>query len=429
MYQFGDSDFGTYTAIVNTLFVASLIAPAATKSSPRDTWANVKIPMIEPYEDVSAPNDGGWFHTSDDHNTYSSLIGVPMSGTDVPDYSYVMNLETQYFHLDCQMINGSSGCTNTSMVGDGACIRWSANLTHRATANIEDLEPFEFIYMSWGPTGLSKCTITTSYVEVEISCPTSSACAASKLRRSRLDHPPPGYTQLDRISYANWPIWELYGSDFVGSIKGHPAYPTTAQYYLLEPNNPVAGSNFLDNTGVQLPSNKIYSLRLGQLMNAYWTCISGMYAVAGGVNINTTHIGNSQTSATFMANATTAEGTKSIKIPVIESHTGWVIALCIASVVMIIASLVNPVVRIFLNHVPDLMLNISSLATRNNPYIPLPTQGSFMVASDRARHLKDLKVRYGDIEPDSSVGNLSIASLDSVKVPKVAGVRKGRLYQ
>jgi hypothetical protein len=50
------------------------------------------------------------------------------------------------------------------------------------------------------------------------------------------------------------------------------------------------------------------------------------------------------------------------------------------------------------------MMNISSLATRNNPYIPLPEGGTDLGASTRARLLKGLRVRFGDIKAGSKVG-------------------------
>jgi uncharacterized sodium:solute symporter family permease YidK len=78
--------------------------------------------------------------------------------------------------------------------------------------------------------------------------------------------------------------------------------------------------------------------------------------------------------------------------------------LCIASIVLILGSLVSPIVHLFLIGDPEVMMNISSLATRNNPYIPLPEGGTDLGASTRARLLKGLRVRFGDIEAGSKVG-------------------------
>ena len=74
------------------------------------------------------------------------------------------------------------------------------------------------------------------------------------------------------------------------------------------------------------------------------------------------------------------------------------------------------------------MLNISSLAMRDNPYIALPANGTFMAASDRARMLKSFKVRFGDVEETSDVGRLAIGSLEPLGVYSVASVSNRRLY-
>lgn len=415
-------------ATVNTLFVASLIAPAAIKKSPRDLWGSVKIPMIESYENVSAPDKGGWYNTTEGDHTFSSLVGIPMHWANAPGYTYHMNLETSYLHLDCHFSDNKHSAPSNASCGGGACIWWSANAMKRRTeTNITDLRPLSFSYIPASTfLRFAECTIVTSYVEVDLSCPSASTCGAARIRRSQLSHPPRSYTQLDEVGVDGQPLWEPYANDFVHSITGQLREFQEASVvgsYLMDPENTVVGVSIY----TLLQSNEVYSRRLGQLMNSYWICMSGVDAITDPDQIRT-H-GFKREEQGLIGNITTTEGTESINIPVIESHLGWVITLCITSMVMITASLVNPIVRIFLNHGPDLMLNISSLATRNNPYIPLPTNGTFMLASDRARYLKDLKVRFGDVEPDSDVGSLAIASLDSEEVSRVAGVRKGRLYQ
>lgn len=52
---------------------------------------------------------------------------------------------------------------------------------------------------------------------------------------------------------------------------------------------------------------------------------------------------------------------------------------------------------------PDILMNISSLATRNNPYVPLPNYETYLDASDRARLLRNFKVRFGDIDGTAEV--------------------------
>ena len=111
-----------------------------------------------------------------------------------------------------------------------------------------------------------------------------------------------------------------------------------------------------------------------------------------------------------------------------DGFGNWVVALSIASVVLVIASIVHPIIRYFFTRALDLMLNISSLAMRDNPYITVPATGTFMAASDRARLLKSFRVRFGDVEAKGDVGRLVVGSLEPPGVYGVANVRKSRLY-
>lgn len=80
------------------------------------------------------------------------------------------------------------------------------------------------------------------------------------------------------------------------------------------------------------------------------------------------------------------------------------------------------------------MMNISSLAMRNNIYAPLPENGTYLEASDRARLLKGLKVRFGDVRSEdgkdgSDVGSLAIGSFDNVECSDIVRIRKGLWYE
>lgn len=123
-----------------------------------------------------------------------------------------------------------------------------------------------------------------------------------------------------------------------------------------------------------------------------------------------------------------SNGTLTTREEVIQAHSAWVATLAVASAVMIVASLVSPVTRIFLRRGPDLMFNISSLATRDSKHIGLPASGTYLDPSDKARLVKDLKVRFGDVRRDADIGRLAIGMLDVYGVPKVAAVQRKRQY-
>ena len=125
----------------------------------------------------------------------------------------------------------------------------------------------------------------------------------------------------------------------------------------------------------------------------------------------------------------TADGARIISFDVIQCHVGWTIALCIASAIMIIAALIPPITRHFCIQGSHLLLNFSSLAVRNNPYVAFPSTGTSMDASTRAKLSKNFRVQFGDVQADRDVGRLVIGSLDESGPQNTAYIRRERLYE
>lgn len=121
-------------------------------------------------------------------------------------------------------------------------------------------------------------------------------------------------------------------------------------------------------------------------------------------------------------------GTRQIRTEVIQAHKGWVANLAIASIILIVASLMPPIIRHFLTRNLEVLMNISSLATRKKLYIPLPSSETSLDASDRARLLEDYKLCFGDVDESAEVGILAIDALDTER-SNTARVRKNRVYE
>ncbi|KAI4653443.1 hypothetical protein J4E93_001209 [Alternaria ventricosa] len=125
-----------------------------------------------------------------------------------------------------------------------------------------------------------------------------------------------------------------------------------------------------------------------------------------------------------LARAWPSTGTRRSNVEIFHAHFGWVIALIVSSTVLIVASLVPFYLRTFLPHGPDVLMNFSSLAARDNPYVTLPGTGTYLDAADRSRLLKDVRIQFGDVEEGGEIGRLAIGRLDG----DVAPLRKGRKY-
>lgn len=433
---------------VNTIFLSAMISRASMEGAVLDAWGNVKVPRIEHYENSSIADGEGWYLTRNgNRDTYSSIIGVPMYGINSSDFiDYNLNIETMYLNSDCSLLSASEYDfeilrTAYNVSGEGAIIWWTDNTTHRATMAPDDLKPFVFPYSLNeydAVKGLIQCAMETSYVEVNIACPTSLTCAASKIRRSRMPHPPPAYTQLDlglMLPEEYGSTWEVLAKSYITSCSNYALSTTPPnEVFLLTSENPTTSKIVKPSEPV---SAHAIATRLGQLLNAYWTWIHGRISIPGGLSDQTSYVNNTiswpyqdtyvRERSGFFSRTWPAEGSKSTKTNIIVAHIGWNIALCIAASVLIIASLLPPFIRYFFTRGPDLMMNISSLATRNNPYILLPANGSFLNASDRSRFLQNTRVRFGDIDGTAEYGSLAISSM--ANATDVTRIRKGRSYQ
>jgi hypothetical protein len=434
--RFDTTDRASLYASVGAVFNAALLAPPATKLSAVDTFGNVKIPRVEEYEASSTGDKDGWYNTSSDHTTFASLVGIPLTGLNLADVAeYTTNIQSRYLYLNCPLV-GMRGFFNRPLepefarfIGPGATIYTWQNTTLRKTADPNNLAPLNFTYEDLGVTGTSQCLITTTYVEAKVLC-AMPTCSIVSIRRSRLTHPPPAYTLLDNPTGLNQ-NWLFFASNFVKAMDGHSSQATAVQGYLTNPDYPALESYVLgyDHYEVTLPKD-LFAARLGQLVNTYWDSMVATYAIPGGLSEKTANMtaNLTDTEKYGLAYSATSQGTKTEVHEVIEAHAFWTGALVVASAVMIVASFVSPSIRLFVGRGPDVMLNVSSLATRDSPFVALPFSGSFLDASDRARLVKDVRVRFGDVRADADVGRLAIGTLDLSGVPRVVPVRRTRLY-
>jgi hypothetical protein len=454
------------SASASVVFVAALMASPAIKSSPLDLWGNVKVPRIEGLEEVGPTNADGWYDIDGaDVDAYSSPIGIPIAGFNDSKYiDYVTRIQSPYLNLDCSLnTTDTEGPFNSNLglqgmpskaSSAGSMIFWNApSLQNRTNSTQKDRDrilpdaasPLRIRYVPIYNRAYFTliCNVTQTYVEAEIQCPTASTCAAKRVRRSKLDHFPPAWTLLD----LSWRTLPLVFEQMLSNFNGKLFYPQLLDRYLSDPN--LINTNYANVT--QTTEDK-YTIRFAQVLNAYFACLNGFSAITAGVNNETTYFQNSTQTFTverdtgggglwsqqylsisdadmFKTRAWTSEGNKTERVEVIVAHRGWVVALCIASTVLIFSSLVAPFTHHFLTVGVDVAMNISSLATRDNLHMALPQNGTFLDASDRARLLRDHRVRFGDAEGAAEVGTLVMGSIGAVECESIARVRKGKLYE
>jgi hypothetical protein len=459
------------TTSAGAVFVAAVMASPTIKASPLDLWGNVKIPMIEGYEGVTPKDDEGWYDTNDgDADAYSSLIGIPIASINGSKFiDYVTRVQSPYLSLQCSLNTtvkegpglGDKGLPGlvSSATGAGSFILWdvpdmgksqNSSQKQRNEVSPDKASPLRIKYVpNYNRSNFTlTCNITQSYIEAEVRCPTSSNCASSRIRRSKLNHFPSSWTLLD-LSWRTLPLYFTGMLSNSATSAGKLFYPQMFDRYLSDSN--LANSNYAN---VSQTTEDKYTIHLGQLLNTYFACLNGFFAVTAGINNETAYFGENNQTFTmqpavgdkylwddqfyskfnannnlFKTKAWSSDLTKTERTEVIVAHRGWVIALCLASIVLIAASLVAPFVHHCLTVGIDVAMNISSLATRDNPHMQIPQTGSYFDASDRARLLRDHKVRFGEVEGAAGVGTLVMGSVGGADGTEIVRVRRGRLYE
>lgn len=471
-----------YALPINAVFLSAITAPVSTRNSTLDVWGNVKIPFVEAYENASKVADAdGWFNTNDSDPVYASVIGIPMNITGKSASSdYTLKIQTSYFHLEddsAEVLKHISIVNDSYFESSSGFSEGSLYLAYNGT------DPGKSESGSWGPCGMAPfgtettllrmnnvcippanitintprtfgyyaplggmlgLSITTTYVEAEVVCRSNHPCAVTRVRRSQLEHPPPGYTVLNgrRGSGAQDrnDNWGLFAANFVTASDftdlGVNYEHTLMSGYIWDSDRPydllLKGYDTTTSQTITR-SNDQAAIRLAQLMNGYWTSFTGFTAITGGLNNNTSNMTSIPADKLgmneFYANATSGVGMKTDHFEVFQCSLAWAIVLIVISSILIVACLVHPVIQWRLVS-PDLALNFSSLATRNNPYVGAANSiSSSLSASERARILKKERVCFGDVEAEGNVGLLAIASMDGLKGLRVDKPRKGRLYR
>ncbi|KAK6071616.1 hypothetical protein SCUP515_07813 [Seiridium cupressi] len=414
---YASADIASQVGIASMLFVSSVLAPASIEASPQDLWANVKTPMIEPYEQATDNSSDGWYDATNGTVSYASLVGTPIGNLSREVASAAVEIETSYWHLNCSEVTraSQSSVNITSWGGTKNSIASNTTRSGGVPQNDPDL-PTRWIAYSCpsndGYDGLTTglCAITTVYVQLHVECQ-GAVCAATCLRRSRLSNPVPSWTYFDEVRWVS-----DFSNVFINAFSGHLGDPTALQIYFLDPNNPL---NFGNSTPLyDLPAD-VYGLRLGQLMNSLWGAAAGHVSISQGLDASTAgYLGGPQ------AVVGTAQGPQTISTRVISCNHTWLIFLIIASLVMISASLLHPVLRLA-TMAPDLAVNVSTLI-RDNRYVHMPLEGSAEDASRHARRVKDYWVRYGDVHSSEMVGHLAVGSIK--QGTKVEAIRRDRYY-
>ncbi|KAF9882740.1 hypothetical protein FE257_005331 [Aspergillus nanangensis] len=444
----GTSSMADGLAPTDSIYTASLLASKQAHASPRDLWNWPKIPLLQTLPSNRSGSNAWRGCNQGNTTTYSSLIGLGLQGIP-PDSDAEFPVESSYFDLDCQTValNISEGAAFDKM-GGGVLHHNATNLFH-TYANIPNAPALAYsnlfidttynfsspaqshvnlfygsrnnIPPPYSRTSLFNCTISTIHVESWISCKNAS-CAVARMRKLENNTRPESWTPFndpDPASKNNWVTLNNIITQFpfaAGALDSYQSSPTDSYIY---------GESSLYSTTFtrdwSTVSEREVSTRFTTLFNTYWQASLAPFTIGRASLFAPVNVTQSSDMSPAFKETT---GSTSKPTTVYQISLFWLIMFIVATVILQLCA----VAAVFLKVrtlAPDILGYVSSL-TRDNPFILLPTGGSSLSGSDRARRLQDLPVQLVDIDGREAVGRIALAAVYGQRMHKL---RKRRQYQ
>ncbi|CZR66059.1 uncharacterized protein PAC_15960 [Phialocephala subalpina] len=469
----GQPEFNNWSNGLASVLSASFLAPEEIKTGSMDTWGNVKIPLFSSLSNISQ-DENGWLQIPQSNfiPTYSSLLGIPISGLQAGNSTF--NLESTYTELTCTSIT-SNITRGTGFFIDPGLI--STKGPFISAQNITSATPWAFGYLGDDATSLLPntsiqaldsivnnttsnnilpglllyqdftgtqnvtsiyCAPSQTYVESTIACTSTSSispsCAVIAQRLSLLPHPPSNITPLSisnlflgLSSYLPAATPQLNHVDIMQNYIFSPldnVFIQSAQY----PSQSNGESRFLD-----LPLAD-FGVRLGQIFNTLLqgSTINATTFLTSSSSFSATSFGVAQTpqdltteiqqSAPFL----TVPSTTFLPTRIFTINWTWLSLFLLSTTLLLLCALLSLLLtQIIL--LPTYLTHLSSLL-RDSPHLFLPTGGLAVSGSARAREISHVRVRLGDVGDVD--GGLEVGVGAAVSVGRVGiglgGMEDGR---
>jgi hypothetical protein len=446
-----------YLPTTNAVFQASIMEPSSTKSSQRDLWNNVKIPVLSsvtpPYALIS-PN---WTTIASGQNlSYASLLGIPLSGLPREGRTNI-NLETSYFVLTqieqpsnitniynvrdksettgIDMNNGTwhwgvpqkTGLEGFSMAIDGFN---AANGNYSLWYNVYDkyAANTEFVQHAARYLAVDSAifnykrfyTLSTAYVEAAVSCNgIQHLCEATAIQASQQPHMNPNLTNL---AYSN--TWLTFGAEMISAvINSESSIPTLTEAFMNDPAN-VAAAAITFPTGDALfynltATDQQLESHAQQLINTYWQASVNPALAISGLEDATDELSTIQTRST--------EATNEVSIDVYRVNWAWWVAFVCSTSILFALACLSLLIDCSLRG-PEL-LGYCTTFLRDSPFaISGRGVGSAMGPSERARRWKNVEIKLADVKSGDNVGYIAMVEVNKAQQGSHRISDKARMY-
>jgi hypothetical protein len=284
----------------------------------------------------------------------------------------------------------------------------------------------------------ASCTITQTYIEAVVRCPSQNNCTVAKIRESKTaDKAHSPLTALDGATFPKSLITSssnLRTSDidsmqqqyttsiakaffdfFVNATTVRdrffsPQNLSPLESYFARPDAPFKASEGANGASsgqtAQRPitevGDQLFSWRLSQLMNTYWLASIEPFSVISGIDLDAIEVGDAKP-------VSSTPGHMYVERIVLRCHIPYFAVLLVISLGLCAIGLVTAYLDAT-RRGPDVLDDfVNSL--RHNPYVHVDTLGpSMQDGQEISRRLRNTVVQMGDVRPDDHVGYVAIGT-------------------
>jgi hypothetical protein len=286
----------------------------------------------------------------------------------------------------------------------------------------------------------ANCSVSQTHTETGVKC-SKDGCSAVRIRKSLTDLRPKEVTALDHNAITT--ILDSFPKAFgKGSFGSTPTeqfiFNTSTFPFVLPTSDDSEERGWVD---LSVLSGEAFSRRLGLLLNTYYQITLAPKAYMGGLPSNNMSLYGPDTLPVTDANVylpanlstinttltdwyiefsrkiygsgiafigATANATTTRTAETYKCNFAWLAALFAAAGII----LATGAASLMLKHKtlgPEMFGFVASM-TYENPHVKIPAGGTMLDAMERARLLKDIEVRVGDVNTKDEVGHIAFTA-------------------
>lgn len=275
--------------------------------------------------------------------------------------------------------------------------------------NAPAFPPRDIRIISHGESAIAfiTCYATYHYVESSVLCSHFASaglpsCAVESMRDIRPPNVDETLTPIDQLFPVGYNL--LTGLPFSG-IHVHPGTSTPTEYFLTDPPSALSHT-LIDAANLTVVPNDVLADRFTLVFNTYWHATINTPLLVG----RSFDLGSSGDSYAPWLNPwdNTTASLAAYNPPTYSVNKAWLALMIISTAVTFATGIVGLVIK-YRTHAPDIFGYVSSL-TRDSPYLATPsmTHGSLLTGAQRARHLKEERVRFLHVDPERDVGRITL---------------------